>query len=101
VAVVQTEPSHIYFVRVSSVLAGGGAAPSLTGGVVLLLSLLRRVPFNHNSIDYSHSQRLVPRGFPLFKRCEWLWSIRLWSNGTLPYIWCRKIQYQHNYENFL
>jgi len=24
------------------------------------------------SIDHSHSQQPVPRGFLLFKRCEWL-----------------------------
>jgi len=30
------------------------------------------VPFAHVAIDHSHSQQPVPRGFPLFKRCEWL-----------------------------
>jgi len=29
-------------------------------------------PFDHSLIDHSHSQQLVSRGFPLFKRCEWL-----------------------------
>jgi len=28
------------------------------------------VPFDQVAIDYSHSQQPVPRGFPLFKRCE-------------------------------
>jgi len=28
--------------------------------------------FDHGPIDHSHSQQPVPRGFPLFKRCEWL-----------------------------
>jgi len=28
--------------------------------------------FAHVAIDHSHSQQPVPRGFPLFKRCEWL-----------------------------
>jgi len=30
------------------------------------------VPFAHVAIDHSHSQQPVPKGFPLFKRCEWL-----------------------------
>jgi len=30
------------------------------------------VPFAHVAIDHSRSQQPVPRGFPLFKRCEWL-----------------------------
>jgi len=30
------------------------------------------VPFTHVAIDRSHTQQPVPRGFPLFKRCEWL-----------------------------
>jgi len=32
----------------------------------------RNAPFDHGPIDHSHSQQPVPRGFPLFKRCEWL-----------------------------
>jgi len=31
-----------------------------------------RHPFTHVAIDHSHSQQPVLRGFPLFKRCEWL-----------------------------
>jgi len=30
------------------------------------------VPFAHVAIDHSHSQQPVPKGFSLFKRCEWL-----------------------------
>jgi len=30
------------------------------------------VPFAHVAIDHSYSQQPVPRGFSLFKRCEWL-----------------------------
>jgi len=30
------------------------------------------VPFAHVAINHSHSQQPVPRGFPLFKRYEWL-----------------------------
>jgi len=30
------------------------------------------VPFAHVAIDHSHSQQSVPRGFLLFKHCEWL-----------------------------
>jgi len=30
------------------------------------------VPFAHVAIDYNHSQQPVPKGFPVFKRCEWL-----------------------------
>jgi len=30
------------------------------------------VPFAHVAIGHSHLQQPVPRGFPLFKRCEWL-----------------------------
>jgi len=28
--------------------------------------------FGHGANAHSHSQRPVPRGFPLFKRYEWL-----------------------------
>jgi len=38
------------------------------------------VPFAHIAIDHSHSQQPVPRGFPLFKRCEWLMRIATWAN---------------------
>jgi len=31
--------------------------------------LIGSVPFAHVAIDHSHSQQLVPRDFPLFKRC--------------------------------
>jgi len=34
------------------------------------------VPFRHSSIGHNQSQRPVPRGFPLFKRYEWLVSKR-------------------------
>jgi len=37
------------------------------------------VLFAHVAIDHSHSQQPMPRGFPLFKRCEW--SIATWTNG--------------------
>jgi len=30
------------------------------------------VPFAHVAINHNHSQQPMPRGFPLFKRCEWL-----------------------------
>jgi len=30
------------------------------------------VPFAHIAINHSHLQQSVPRGFPLFKHCEWL-----------------------------
>jgi len=30
------------------------------------------IPFAYVAIDHSHSQQPVSRGFPLFKRCEWL-----------------------------
>jgi len=34
--------------------------------------LFGSVPFAHVAIDHSQSQQPVPRGFPLFKCCEWL-----------------------------
>jgi len=38
------------------------------------------------SIDHSHSQQPVPRGFPLFKRCEWLVVNRDVAKRTSPYL---------------
>jgi len=35
-------------------------------------------------IDHSHSQQLVPRDFPLFKRCEWLVVNRDVAKRTSP-----------------
>jgi len=35
---------------------------------------------------YSHSQRQVPRGFPLFKHCKWLVSNRTVSIWTSLYL---------------
>jgi len=37
-------------------------------------------------IDHSHSQQPVPRGFPLFKRCEWLVVNRDVAKWTSPHI---------------
>jgi len=34
--------------------------------------ILGSAPFDHGPIDHNHSQQPVPKGFPLFKRCEWL-----------------------------
>jgi len=58
------------------------------------------VSFAHVAIDHSHSQRPVPRGFPLFKRCEWLINncnvakrVVTRSNGTFPkYAECKSTQ---------
>jgi len=40
----------------------------------LIIDVIRQhrgsVPSAHVAIDHSHSQQPVPRGFPLFKRCE-------------------------------
>jgi len=36
------------------------------------------VPFAHVAIDHSHPQQPMPKGFPLFKHCEW--SIAMWAN---------------------
>jgi len=38
------------------------------------LELIGRVPLAHGAIAHCHSQRPVPRDFPLSKRCEWLVS---------------------------
>jgi len=34
------------------------------------------IDWTHGSIEHHQSQRPVSRGFPLFKRCEWLVSNR-------------------------
>jgi len=36
------------------------------------IRLVGERPFAYVAIDHNHSQQSVPRGFPLFKRCEWL-----------------------------
>jgi len=38
----------------------------------LFILLNGSVPFGHGSIGHHQPQRPVPRSFPLFKRCEWL-----------------------------
>jgi len=39
------------------------------------------------SIGHHQPQRPVPRGFPLFKRCEWLVSNRFVSKWRPSYFW--------------
>jgi len=39
-----------------------------------LYSICGRGSFGHGSIGHHQPQQPVPRGFPLFKRCEWLVS---------------------------
>jgi len=37
----------------------------------------------HRADAHSHSQRPVPRDFPLFKRCDWLvsnWTVSIWTS---------------------
>jgi len=42
------------------------------------------IPIDHVSIGHHPPQRPVPRGFPLFKRCEWLVSNRFVSKRRPP-----------------
>jgi len=42
----------------------------------------------HGANGHSHSQRPMPRGFPLFKRCKWLvgnWTVSIWTSLNLFY----------------
>jgi len=46
-----------------------------------------RGSFGHGSIGHHQPQQPVLRGFPLFKRCEWLVFNRFVSKRRPPHVW--------------